>query len=116
MSSEIRWPLRVALLHTGIVVVAVGTKNGLHGTRAAVAADRMLRLVDAPVLWIVDVFLQSFSLPAQWFSPSIYVALGIHEALVYGTVGASFYAIVCWMAIRVIRRRTGARQLPQDRR
>jgi hypothetical protein len=94
----------------------VSVKNGLHSSRLAVTADRMLRLLDAPVLWIIDLVLQAFTLPAQWFYPNIYLALGVHEVLVYGAFGAIFYAIVCWAVVGVIRRRRRVYDLPQGRR
>lgn len=114
MINDTRWPLRVALLHTAVVVMMVWVKNGLHGSRIAVAADRILRVVDAPVLWIADPILQSFTLRAEWFYRNVYLALGVHEVLVYGSVGALFYSIVCWAIVRIIRRRSGAYHLPPE--
>jgi hypothetical protein len=91
---RVRYALWAAIAHTVVVIAAVWVKNGLYGTLPSLAADRWLRVVDVPVLWLVDPALQNFSLPAKWFYPSLPLALGVHEALAYGLFGGAFYALM----------------------
>jgi hypothetical protein len=89
-----RYAVRAGAGHTAVVGAAVWVKNGLYGDPVAITADRWLRIVDAPVLWVIDRALQAFSLPAEWFYPNLALAMGVHEFFAYGIFGGALYACV----------------------
>lgn len=92
--ARLRYALWAGVLHTAVVLAVASVKNGLYGSLTSLSADRWLRIVDAPVLWLVDPALQTFSLPPEWFYGSLSLALGVHEVLAYGLFGGAFYSLL----------------------
>lgn len=89
-----RWSLGV---HTGFVLVMVVAHNlfrwEFHGPGLMI--NKILRLVESPVLWAVDPMAGILPLiPPEWTFGRLWVATATSEIILYGLLGGAFYSIV----------------------
>lgn len=101
---SVMWAL---VIHTGFVVIAVALKQSLWGVSTVWwHADRILRIVDSAVLWVVDPLLQKMPLlPPEIVLGRIGLAAGVNETVLYASFGGAFYAVVVGTVAFLIQRK-----------
>ena len=93
ITRPVRWTV---VIHTAFVVVMVVAKNALWGTSAPWwKIEKVFRLIELPVAWVVDRLLQVMPLIPPWAAfRRMWVATSVSEIILYGIFGGVFYAIV----------------------
>jgi hypothetical protein len=98
MSDSRRLALRCALwtglVHTGVAVLAVTVANTVMSP-LGLRADLWLRLLDWPVMWLINWTGQNLDLVPPWASfGSVRFASTSAQILAHAAVGGAFYSLL----------------------